>query len=114
MAQLSSLNFEAALYIKAGIPVFCPIAHSHPIAVHGAVDAFDHDIWRPADRPMMNAAVGLIVVRMESWEQSRGIAMEIEAFRAAGKPIVYTEPGVFVGPGELEAAEAAPSREVLI
>lgn len=84
---------EAALYVRAGIPVVSPIAHTHPIAAHGGLDFYDHSIWMPMDEPLMAAAVGLIVVRMPTWEQSKGIQMEIAAFRTAGKPIVFTEPG---------------------
>jgi hypothetical protein len=83
---------EAARFLLAGIPVFCPIAMSHPIAVHGGLGATDHEFWMKADRPFMQAAKGLIVCRMPGWEESRGIAEEIEAFRAAGKPVLFYDP----------------------
>jgi hypothetical protein len=82
----------AARFIKAGIPVFSPIAQSHPVALHGGIDPLSHDIWLPADRPMMDAACGIIVVRMEGWEESVGIAHEIAVFKAAGKPVLYVDP----------------------
>lgn len=85
---------NAAILIRAGVPVFSPIAHSHPIAEYGPVDPLDHDIWLPADAPMMAAAYGLIVLKMESWQFSYGLRLEIETFRGVGKPIVYMEPGV--------------------
>lgn len=83
---------QAALLIKAGIPVFCPIAHTHPIAVMGDLDPYDHDIWLPADRPFMEAAKGIIVCKLEGWDESFGIKKEIEAFTAAIKPVIYMEP----------------------
>lgn len=83
---------EAARFIRAGIPVFCPIAHSHPIAVHGKIDPLSHAIWLAAGAPLMAAARGLIVVRAIGWEDSYGIAEEIKAFKAAGKPILYVDP----------------------
>ena len=79
--------------IRAGVPVFSPIAHTHPVAMHGRIDPLDHSIWLPADAPMMQAAHGLIVYRAESWERSYGIGEEIKAFQAAGKPIHYLDPG---------------------
>ncbi len=84
---------ETAMLLRAGVPIFSPIAHTHPIAVHGNINPRDHKIWLPADRPLMDAACGLIVCQMETWDQSYGIGVEIETFTAAGKPVVYMTPG---------------------
>lgn len=84
---------QTALLIRAGVPTFSPIAHTHPIAIHGDIDPFAHEIWLPADRPMMDAARGLIVCKMDGWAQSYGVRVEIQTFEAAGKPVVYMEPG---------------------
>lgn len=84
---------EAARLIRAGIRVYSPIAHTHPIAVHGEIDPYAHSIWLPADAPFMRHAYGLIVLKAESWEASYGIGEEIKAFAAAGKPIRYMEVG---------------------
>lgn len=83
---------EAARFIRAGIPVFCPIAHSHPIAKNGGIDPLSHEVWLAADAPLMAAAQGLIVVRAKGWEDSYGVTHEIKAFKAAGKPILYVDP----------------------
>jgi len=84
---------DAALLIRAGVPVYSPIAHTHPIAIHGGIDPFDHEIWLPADKPLMDAAVGLIVLMLPGWESSRGLTYEIEEFQGKEKPIVYMRPG---------------------
>lgn len=84
---------EAARYILAGIPVYSPIALSHPVAVHGDIDPLDHSIWIPADRPMMDAALGLVVLKMDGWEDSFGLKYEVRVFSDAGKPIIYAEVG---------------------
>lgn len=80
-----------ASLLKRGIRVFSPITHFHPIAVYGGLDPSDHTIWLPADAPFMQAAVGLIVAKMPNWEKSVGIAAELKAFRAEGKPVLYME-----------------------
>ncbi len=80
-----------ASLIKCGVRVYCPIAHTHPIAVYGKLDPLDHTIWLPADMPLMEAAVGLIVVKMEGWNNSKGIKEEIKKFREDSKPILYME-----------------------
>jgi len=83
---------ETARLIRAGVPVYSPIAHTHPVAMYGHMDPLDHSIWLPADKPMMDAACGLIVLKMEGWEASYGLKHEIEVFEAADKPIIYMEP----------------------
>lgn len=82
-----------ARLIRAGIPVFSPIAHCHSVAYHGCIDPLDHKIWLPADLPLMMAATGLIVYRAESWAQSFGIGEEIKVFEADRKPVLYLDPG---------------------
>jgi hypothetical protein len=84
---------EAALLISAGIPVYAPIAHTHPIAIEGKIDPYAHAIWLPADLPLMQGAKGLIVCMMQGWSESYGIGEEIKEFKAAGKTIIYMTPG---------------------
>src|SRR4051812_40121800 len=76
-----------AKLIRAGVPVFSPIAHTHPIAKMGGIDPLDHGIWLPVDDPMMRAACGLLVYKAPGWRRSFGIAQEIKAFRAMKKPV---------------------------
>lgn len=80
-----------AKLIREGRRVYSPIAHTHPVAIHGGIDPYDHGIWLPADAPFMDTAEGLIVVKMKGWEESYGISEEIKAFELAGKPIEYME-----------------------
>lgn len=84
---------HAALLIRNGIPVFSPIAHSHPIALGGGLDPLSHDIWLAADRPLMEACDVLVVVMAEGWEDSFGVRHEIDVFSRAGKRIVWMQPG---------------------
>lgn len=86
---------QAAFLIQeASLPVYCPIAHTHPIAMAGEIDPLSQEIWLVMDEPLMAAAEGIIVCRLESWEESRGIKAEIEHFVHAGKEVVWMEPGV--------------------
>lgn len=81
----------AAQLIAAGVPVYSPIAHTHPIALHGDMDPLDHEIWLPADMPLMKAAGGLLVLMMDTWQDSYGVSVEIGIFEGAGKPVHYME-----------------------
>lgn len=85
--------WQTGLLIRAGVPVFSPIAHTHPVAIHCRMDPLDHAVWMPADRPMMDAARGLIVCMIPGWRESYGVGVEIETFQRAGKPVIYMRPG---------------------
>lgn len=82
----------AARLLRERVPLFSPIAHTHAIAVHGEMALLDHAGWMAADRWLMIAAYGMIVVKMPGWQDSRGVGEEIDYFTAAGKPIEYLQP----------------------
>lgn len=84
---------QAALFVRAGVPVYSPIAHTHPVAIYGGLDPLDHKVWLPADAPFMQAAKALVVCQLDGWDVSYGISEEVKAFRAAGKPVIYMTPG---------------------
>lgn len=84
---------NAGLLINAGIPVFCPISHSHAIAMAAGIDPLDLNLWLAADLPLMNSAAGLIVLMMDGWESSQGVLAEVTHFQAMHRKIYYMEPG---------------------
>jgi nucleoside 2-deoxyribosyltransferase len=84
---------QAALLIKDGLVVYSPIAHTHPIAMHGNIDPTHNFNWLALDAPLMDAACGIIVCMMDGWLESRGVQHEIEVFQRAGKPVYYMMPG---------------------
>ena len=69
---------------KVGLEVFSPIVHSHPIEV---LCTQDHAYWMARDKPFMDHAHGLIIVKMKGWEESKGIAAERELFKDRGLTI---------------------------
>lgn len=81
-----------ARLMQAGLKVYSPIAHTHPLAVHGNIDPLDHSIWLPFDGAMMDKADAMIVAMMEGWETSKGVRHEIEVFTEAGKPVFFLNP----------------------
>jgi hypothetical protein len=81
----------AARLLRLGIRVYSPIAHTHPIAIYGNLDPLDHAIWLPFDEAIMDKASAMVVAKMTGWQESKGIAHEIEAFKKAGKPIYYLD-----------------------
>lgn len=79
-----------ALCLENGIYVFAPIPHTHTASKLMNLDLFNHDFWMQLDYCMLTPAVGLIVVKMDNWERSKGISLEIDYMTKLGKPIVYT------------------------
>ena len=79
----------AAIFVRHRVPIFAPIAHTHPIAEYGGLALADYTIWLPADEPFIRLASGIVVVMAEGWETSYGVNHEREAFAKAGKPEVF-------------------------
>jgi len=85
----------ARVLIDHGIGVFSPIAHSHGISLTGPANSLDHGYWLRADKPLMDAAAGLLVARLPTWRESFGVTYERGAFLVASKPILYVDPYTF-------------------
>jgi Domain of unknown function (DUF1937) len=85
----------AARVLQKGIKVFCPIAHTHPMALFGNLPTHDYKLWLGADQPFIDHAEGLLVVMMPGWKESFGVQFEIKEFKRQKKPIIYyTWPGL--------------------
>lgn len=72
------------------VPHFCPITMCHA-AAHAVedLDPKNGQAWASRMAPFVRDAMGLIVVRLEGWEKSRGLRGEINEFKAASKPVVH-------------------------
>jgi len=77
--------------LKRGVHCYSPIAHTHPVAIYGGLNPLDHETVMALDAHFMDAAAGLLIVKMPGWDESRGIAIEIDVFKAAGKPVQYLD-----------------------
>jgi len=87
----TEVSKAAGKLLKAGVHIFCPISHSHPICENSDIRVDEYDVWLPADQPFMEGAIGCIVLKMETWEMSQGVLHEIEYFTKAGKPILWMD-----------------------
>lgn len=86
-----------AVMLEHDFVVFSPIAYSHQfeqMLLPREPDE-EHEFWMTIDRQVMARCHALVVARLEGWEDSRGVAEEIETFRAAGKPIYLIDPHTF-------------------
>lgn len=78
----------AAVFYKHDIHVFCPIAHSHPIAVHGDCP-YEWPQWIEADLKFLKVCDWLAVVQLPGWERSGGVNREIHEARILHKTVFY-------------------------
>lgn len=77
----------AAELMAAGLLVFSPISHTHPIAEHGLPKGWD--FWEKYDRAILGVCKAMIVLMLEGWRESVGVQAEIQIMRDAGKPIHF-------------------------
>lgn len=82
---------KAAQLMEGGELVFCPIAHSHPIEVHGMETVHDGDFWLKQDFALLQFAKKLVVFKMDGWEQSNGVRREIEFAKELNIPVEYID-----------------------
>lgn len=78
--------------LKQDIVVYSPIVHSHHVATAADIPLTGHEFWMKADAPMVAAAQGLIVAKMEGWRDSAGVEHEIQEFLKSRRPIIYLDP----------------------
>lgn len=76
----------------AGVNTYSPIAYTHPLASVWGVDKANGAFWLDFDQAMMKVCDALVVVMMDGWEESEGVALEIAEFLNAGKPIYTLDP----------------------
>lgn len=82
---------KAAEMFNAGWHVFCPIAHSHPIAVHGGLRT-DYATWDRYNVEMLGKCIRLVVLRLPGWEGSVGVQAEVAKAREWGMPVEFVDP----------------------
>ena len=84
---------KAADLMLAGKVIFCPIAHSHPIAEQMPDGkAVDGQFWKQQDEPYVEMCDELIVYMLPGWERSSGMKHEIERAQQRGIPVIYERP----------------------
>jgi len=90
----------AAALIRQGGVVFCPIAHSHGIAVHGGIGG-EWDIWKEMDEhflklcnlmSLVGVCSSLVILTLEGYDRSEGIKAEVKIAQRYHIPIEYMEP----------------------
>ena len=81
----------ASKLMRKGVMVFSPIAHTHPIAKYGELPK-GLDFWEKYDREIISHCGCLIVLKLQGWEESKGVSAEIAIAKELGIEVKYMEP----------------------
>ena len=92
----------AVKMVAAGLRVYSPIAHTHPIAeragLRGIALPKGYEFWREFDERMIRACDELWVLKLEGWEKSQGTLKELAFAHKLGKACAHIEPGKPIEP----------------
>lgn len=85
-------NQVSAQIVSAGHAVFSQVSMSHPINLALAKMGRDDisALWAPIDLHFMDSMDELIVVDIDGWKESSGVAREIEHFKSTGRAVHYS------------------------
>jgi hypothetical protein len=89
-----AVSRAAAYLIGSGLIVLSPISMGHPINVRGASLGLSADFaaWRETNMSMLRASNLLIILTLDGWRESVGVAAETDAARELGIPISHLCP----------------------
>lgn len=99
----------AAALMRGGVHLYSPIAHTHPIAEAGDLPK-GWDFWKQYDSAILSCCHTLIVLRIDGWQESKGIQAELQIAAELGITIEYIDPD----PAEQFPMAGAPTRDDLI
>jgi len=90
LARFEAVCAKAAELTLAGHDIFCPIAHSVPMAKYGLPDQWC-DFWEEVDTKWLERSSALWIYKLLGWEESKGVQKEIFIATQMGLPIVYLD-----------------------
>jgi hypothetical protein len=88
--RFDQVNEFAAKLMRAGLMVFSPISHTHPIVQYGLPEGWD--FWEQYDRCIIGHCKGLIVCQFDGWDASVGVQAEIGIAGDLGRDVYYVRP----------------------
>ena len=70
--------------------VFSPISHTHPIAEDGGLP-LGWDFWQECDRAILSVCHKMYVLKLDGWQNSRGVLAEMDIAGQMGLPIEFLD-----------------------
>lgn len=77
----AAIRFTKFLLFEQQLFCFSPIIHTHPI------DQGNYTVWRSWNRAMIGKSEGIIVLMIPGWEESIGVAAEMEFCKDINLPV---------------------------
>lgn len=83
-------RIAAASLVASGRLVLCPVAMNHEMLelMNGNGMGAPKGYWRGLEERLAASCDELVVLTLEGWEQSRGVARELVLFSASGKSVL--------------------------
>jgi len=91
-ARFRAANQAAAVLVGAGVHVFSPISHTHPILLAGELP-HGWEYWEEYDRAVLSTCLALVVLQLEGWDCSTGVRAEVAIAEQLGLPYYFVAPG---------------------
>ncbi len=88
--RFKKVNEVSAKLMRAGHHIFSPISHTHPIALAGDLP-LGFDYWETFDRAFLIHCKKLMVLKLEGWEESKGVRGELKIAAELGIEVEYLE-----------------------
>lgn len=70
--------------LKQSVWIYSPIVHCHELAKTSSLPK-DFDYWQNYNRAMLRGATDLLVLKIEGWAESKGVAAEVKYAIELGK-----------------------------
>jgi hypothetical protein len=96
-----AVSRAAAFLMRSGLTVLSPLSMGHPVNVCGASLGLDtgFETWRVTDLLLLRASQILIVLTLDGWRESVGVAAETAHARELGLRVIHLCPraeGIYV------------------
>jgi len=78
--------------MREGHIVFSPIAHSHPVALHGGIDPTHNFDWLGQDLPVLAKFDEVHVLCIPGASESKGVKAELQEAKRLDKRIEFMFP----------------------
>ena len=90
-ARFRAVNQAAAVLVGAGVHVFSPITHTHPLLLTGGLP-HGWSYWEEYDRAVLSTCLALVVLQLEGWDQSEGVRGEVSIAGQLGMACYFASP----------------------
>jgi nucleoside 2-deoxyribosyltransferase len=92
-----ALTKFAARLMKAGLNVYSPITHSHPMTEFVDLPT-DWEFWQRVDREYIEKCDLMLVLCLDGWTESVGVTAECHIAKSLGLPVIHYGEEALVDP----------------